>query len=161
MNCNDHKVYNNMKSVLLSEIIICKYFCCEILTAIKAWINNHIHCVLLGIITHQWPVFNHIHYTLLGVLTHPRPNFDGNFPKSTLKLNMKTSSNGNFFCVTGPLCGEFTRHRWIPLTKASDAELWCFLWLAPWINDWVNNRAAGDLRHHRAHYDVIVMNIDE
>ena len=27
--------------------------------------------------------------------------------------------------------GESTGHRWIPLTKASDAELWCFLWLAP------------------------------
>ena len=26
------------------------------------------------------------------------------------------------------------------------------------INVWVNNREAGDLRHHRAHYDVIVMN---
>ena len=30
------------------------------------------------------------------------------------------------------LCeGEFTGHRWIPLTKASDAELWCFLWSTP------------------------------
>ena len=36
---------------------------------------------------------------------------------------MVLSSNGNVFCVTGPLCGEFTGHRWIPLTKASDAEL--------------------------------------
>ena len=44
---------------------------------------------------------------------------------------MMTSSNGNIFRVTGPLCGEFTGHRWIPLTKASDAELWCFLWSAP------------------------------
>ena len=26
-----------------------------------------------------------------------------------------------------------------------------------WINDWENNREAGDLRHHRGHYDVIVM----
>ena len=26
-----------------------------------------------------------------------------------------------------------------------------------WINDWVNNREAGDLRHHHAHYDIIVM----
>ena len=25
------------------------------------------------------------------------------------------------------------------------------------INGWVNNREAGDLRHHRAHYDVIVI----
>ena len=27
------------------------------------------------------------------------------------------------------------------------------------INDWVNNREADDLRHHRGHYDVNVMNI--
>ena len=26
-----------------------------------------------------------------------------------------------------------------------------------WINDWVNIGEAGDLRRHRAHYDVIVM----
>ena len=43
---------------------------------------------------------------------------------------MMTSSNGNIFRVTGHLCGEFTGDRWIPRTKASDAELWCFLWSA-------------------------------
>ena len=53
--------------------------------------------------------------------------------------------------------GEFTGHRWIPPTKASDAELWCFLWSAPWINGWINNGEAGDLRRHRALYDVIVV----
>ena len=42
--------------------------------------------------------------------------------------HMMTSLNGNIFRVTGPLCGEFTGHRWIPRTKASDAEPWCFLW---------------------------------
>ena len=42
-----------------------------------------------------------------------------------------TSSNGNIFSVTSPLCGYFTGHQWIPLTKASDAELWCVLWSAP------------------------------
>ena len=67
---------------------------------------------------------------------------------------MMTSSNGN---VADPLCGKFIGHWWIPLTKASDAQLWCFLWSAPWINGWVNNREAGDLIRHRAHYDVIVM----
>ena len=45
--------------------------------------------------------------------------------------NMMTSSNGNIFRVTGPLCGEFTGLRWIPRTKVSDAELWCFLWSVP------------------------------
>ena len=44
---------------------------------------------------------------------------------------MMPSSNGNIFRVTGPLCGEFTGHQWIPRTKASDAELWCFLWSPP------------------------------
>ena len=44
---------------------------------------------------------------------------------------MVTSSNGNIFCVTGPLWGESTGHRWIPLTKVSDAELWCFPLSAP------------------------------
>ena len=41
-----------------------------------------------------------------------------------------TSSNGNIFRVTGPLWGEFTSDRWIPLTKASDTELWYFIWSA-------------------------------
>ena len=36
-----------------------------------------------------------------------------------------------FFRVTGPLCGEFPCLRWIPHTKTSDGELWCFLWSAP------------------------------
>ena len=51
--------------------------------------------------------------------------------KSSLySVLMMTSSNGNIFRVAGSLCGDFTGHRWIPRTKASDAELWCFLWSA-------------------------------
>ena len=49
---------------------------------------------------------------------------------SQCKTDIMTSSNGNIFRVTGPLCGEFTGHRWIAHTKASDAELWCFVWSA-------------------------------
>ena len=67
-----------------------------------------------------------------------------------------TSSNGNIFSVTGPLCGEFIDQRWISLTKASNAELWCFPWSAP-EQTWVNNCDAGDMRRHGAHYDVTVM----
>ena len=44
------------------------------------------------------------------------------------RINMMTSSNGIIFRDTGHLCREFTGQRWIPRTKASDAELWCFLW---------------------------------
>ena len=83
--------------------------------------------------------------------------FCGCHVASQLQVYTMTSSNGNIFRVTGHLCGEFTCHRWIPLTKASDAELWCFLWSTHWINRWVNNREAGDLRRHRTHHDITVM----
>ena len=42
-----------------------------------------------------------------------------------------TLSNGNIFRVTDPLWGEYTGHRCIPLTKASEVELWYLLWSAP------------------------------
>ena len=42
--------------------------------------------------------------------------------------SMMMSSNGNIFFITGPLWGESTSHWWIPLTNASDTELWHFLW---------------------------------
>ena len=71
---------------------------------------------------------------------------------------MMMSSIGNFFCVTGPLCREFTSHWWIPLTKASDMELWCFLWSVP-KQMVVNSREACDLRRHRGHYDITVMSL--
>ena len=52
-------------------------------------------------------------------------------PDENKNINtMMTSSNGNFFRVIRPLWGESTGHRWIPLTMASDAKLWCFLWSA-------------------------------
>ena len=46
------------------------------------------------------------------------------------RVILMTSLNGNIFRVTGHLCGEFTGPRWSPRTKASGAELWCFLWSA-------------------------------
>ena len=59
-----------------------------------------------------------------------------------------TSLNGNISRVTGPLCGELTGRRW-------PGALIFFIYA--WINGWVNNREADDLRRHRAHYDVTVM----
>ena len=45
--------------------------------------------------------------------------------------HMMTSSHGNIFRVIDPLWGESTGHWWIPLTKAGDTVIWCFLWYAP------------------------------
>ena len=39
-----------------------------------------------------------------------------------ITATIMTSSNGNIFRITVPLCG----HRWIPLTKGSNTDLWCF-----------------------------------
>ena len=57
-----------------------------------------------------------------GQVTQKRYPCHGAF--KNCRYDFMTSSNGNIFRVTGTLCGEFTGHRWIPLTKASDAELW-------------------------------------
>ena len=48
--------------------------------------------------------------------------------------------------VTGKLYEQ------MPVTRSFVVSLIC-----AWINDWVNNREAGDLRRHRAHYDVTIM----
>ena len=84
-----------------------------------------------------------------------------NHPRKQWSVShMMTSSNGSISSVTSPLCGEFTGHRWSPLTKTGDAELWCFLSICTWINNWVNNGEAGDLRRHRSHFVVTVMDAD-
>ena len=63
---------------------------------------------------------------------------------------------GPYLCMALPAICE-RNHRWIPLTKASDADFFCFLWSAPRTNGWANNRDPGDLSSHRAHYDVTVL----
>ena len=60
------------------------------------------------------------------------------------------------FRVTDHLCGEFTGHRWIPRKRPVTRSFDVFFDLRP--NSWVNNREAGDLRRHRGHHDVSVMN---
>ena len=56
-----------------------------------------------------------------------------------LRINLRTG--GYATGVTGPLCGEFTRHRRIPLTKASAVELWCFL--SSVLNKWLCKQSLG------------------
>ena len=69
---------------------------------------------------------------------------------------MMTSSNGNIFRVTGPLCREFTGPGEFPTQRPVTRDIDVFFDLRL-INGWVYNREAGDLRRHRGHYDVSVM----
>ena len=73
------------------------------------------------------------------------------FSSDRLRITM-TSSNGNIFRVTGPLCGS----PMYSLHKGQWHGALMFSLICAW-NSWVNNREAGDLRRHRAHYDVIEM----
>ena len=67
-------------------------------------------------------------------------------------LNYHTmSSQKKIFHITGPLWGESTSHRQIPLTKASDAELSCVFLSVP-----EQTPAIWDVIMH-AHYDIAVM----
>ena len=72
----------------------------------------------------------HDNSVCIGLLGAARMNATG-LSKFRFNSGMMTSSNGSIFRFTGPLWGEFTSHRWIPPTKASEAEIWCFLWSAP------------------------------
>ena len=72
-------------------------------------------------------------------------------------VDMMTSSNGNIFHVTGPLCGEFA----VSLVNSPHKGQWrgalMFYLICAWTNGWVNNREAGDLRRHHDHCDVTAM----
>ena len=51
-----------------------------------------------------------------------------------------------------PVTGEFPH-------KGQWRGVLMFSLVGAWIDGWVNNGEAGDLRRHRAHYDVTVMNL--
>ena len=57
---------------------------------------------------------------------------------------MMTSSNGDIFCITGPL-------RVSPVNSHHKGQ-WRVAKMFSLIG-WVHNREAGDLRRHRAPYD--------
>ena len=69
---------------------------------------------------------------------------------------MMTSSNGNIFRVTGPLCGEFTGPGEFPAQRPVTQSFDVFFDLR--LNKRLSKQPeAGDFRRHRGHYDVNVM----
>ena len=85
--------------------------------------------------------------------------------KSSLAIKIKAASFRNtvfhddvikwkVFRVSGPLFGEFTGHRSISRTKASDAELWWFVWsglnrpLSKQLWDWWFEKPSHSLWRH-------------
>ena len=72
-------------------------------------------------------------------------------------IMMTTSSNGNIFRGYWPCVRGIHRSPVNPLHKGQWRGALMFSMTCAWINGWVNNCEIGDLRRHRAHYDVAVM----
>ena len=69
-----------------------------------------------------------------------------------------TSSNGNIFRVTVPLLRGIHRSPVNSPHKGQWRGALMFSMICSWTIDRINTRDAGDLRRHRTHYDVILMN---
>ena len=105
--------------------------------------------------TTDLPIWTHLPliYNLAKIQLRGSPSVVKHHMRFHGQCVMMTSSNGNTFRVTGPLCG-------LPVNSPHKGQ-WrgalMFSLICTWINGRVNNREADDLRRHRAHYDVTVM----
>ena len=97
----------------------------------------------------KWP-YNEIWMHLDCVALDLRFYASQEISSSGWRHQMETFSAWLAICAgNSPVTGVFPSQK--PVTR-SFGSLIC-----AWINGWVNNRAAGNLRRHRAHYDVSVM----
>ena len=77
---------------------------------------------------------------------------EGKFSKPRWRQQMEAFSALLALCAgNSPVTGEFPSQR-----PVREALMYSFI--CAWTNGWVNTREAGDLRRHRAHYVVPVMN---
>ena len=113
---SSHSNINSLKCIISIDLHSSSYFGPVNLIIIASMTIYGLLCWFLGGIT-VW-----LHF----VAPFTTANVTGYYDS-----HIMTSPNGNIFPITGLLCGEFDGHQWIPLTKARDAELWCFLCSAP------------------------------
>ena len=71
----------------------------------------------------------------------------------------KNGVNSRYWPFWGGGGGESTGHRWIPFTRASNAELWCFFDVR--LNKRPSKKSICDLSRHGVHNDVTVMRSPE
>ena len=100
------------------------YAWCQFCVIFKNMISTHECICITKMILPKWHSCDRIWHCLIMYIFH-----NAHLDNSSMQpMFIMTSSKGNIFRITGALWGESTGHRWIPLTKASDADLRCFLW---------------------------------
>ena len=105
-------------------------------------------------------VRNYIPKILWNVITYPCPRYLSDWKILNLNIASLRHDDVNkwyIFRITGPLFGEFTGDRWIPLTKVQWRGALMFSLICARANGCANNRDTGDLKCHRGHYDVTVI----
>ena len=102
-----------------------------------------IHCIILP----------YLHNTEIQISHHP--------PQHECQTNVALFHDDviiwNIFRVTGPFVRGIHRSPANPLHKGQWSEALMFSLICTWTNGWVNDQGAGDLRRHRAHYNVTIM----
>ena len=127
------------------------------LTIISCW--KYV-CKYFSLTTWEvFPLFFNRQILCLGNCFFVRNNINIEVRHCWLKLMSWWRHHMETFSALLALCaGNSPITRWIPRTKASDAELWClFVFICACVNDSVYNREAGYMRHRRDHYDVRIM----
>ena len=106
------------------------------------WDSTHQHydvtrfkCVLWRRTMHEWVMNNHYQMWIaqgrcINMIRTPSKQW-GVFDNVYILISNDDIIKWEHFPRYWPLWGEFTGPQWIPLTKASDAELWYFLWYVP------------------------------
>ena len=152
-------------------------------TDVTTWISNYTPPVHVDVITYPYP---NINADLVNIRELNSPwmmsknifqtvfEYSEKLSPCLLKSNLLTSMHqlGLTKC-NGPWHDDVIKWKHFP-------RYWPFVWgihrspvnfphkgqwrtalifslICAWINGWVNNHEAGDLRHHRAHFDVIVI----
>ena len=156
---NDLDFYN---SILFHHLFHHSYFSATVRTSFRQQRQHKLQLPMRQIKFHMWRYSKAIQMTNdndPSNVYQAKINIHGNamlweaFPQHCAEKSlfrqphrcMMTSSNGNIFRVTGPLC------------KGQWRGALVFSLICAWTNGWVNNRDAGDLGRHRSHYDVTIM----
>ena len=115
---------------------------CFVLHGIEMHVMHVISIILMPITIVQWRNPEGHGYMYISLQQNPRKSWWRH--QMEILFALLAHCDGNLCFI-----GEFPAGQW--------HEALMFSLICAWINGSVNNREAGDLRRHRAHYDVIVM----
>ena len=122
---------SNAENVSIDDVIMCITFC-----------KYHSHCFLYHIEAVEWMSVDMISFCMWYIT---QKTYGKNSIPNKLALDWYNISVITYHSI----------YLYVP--KPSEIMLHQLPLIWTWTNGWVHNRDAGDLRSHRAHYDVTVM----